>query len=40
MIARNRPSPEIFMPTIGAGNKEAVDDKVSAPVDATLKVLI
>ncbi|HEY2231874.1 MAG TPA: hypothetical protein VGK01_00210, partial [Candidatus Angelobacter sp.] len=28
------------MPTIGAGNKEAVEDKVSAPVGATLKVLI
>ena len=28
------------MPTMGDGNKEAVEDKVRAPVGATLKVLI
>ena len=38
--ARKRPSPEIFIPTMGEGNKDAVEDKVSAPVAPTLKVLI
>jgi hypothetical protein len=38
--ARNRPSPDIFMPTMGEGNKEAVEDRLNEPFTAMLKVLI
>ena len=37
---QKRPSPEIFMPTMGVGNKEAVEERLSEPFAATLKVLI
>src|SRR5689334_15257949 len=38
--ARKRPSPEIFMPTIGVGSNAAVADRLNDPLAAMLKVLI